>query len=121
MSLGRVAGGAIRLWHGASHKPLHEAPEGETVVIGEGIETALSVAIACPELRVLCALSLGNVVELPPAVRAVILLADNDVGNVAAARGLQRAIDHYAHQGRHVRIARSTVGSDMNDLLRASA
>ena len=47
MSLGPVRGGAIHLWRGAGGEPLRDAPEGETVAIAEGIETALSVALAC--------------------------------------------------------------------------
>jgi hypothetical protein len=119
MSLGSVAGGTIRLWRGATGKPLDRAAEGEAVAIGEGIETCLSVVVACPELRVLCAVSLANMarIELPPAIRTVILCADNDGGNEAAARGLARAVDHFAMQGRAVRIARSSIGKDFNDAL----
>ena len=119
MSLGAVAGGSIRIWRGASGKPLAQAPEGETVAIAEGIETALSVAIACPELRVLSAISLGNMCRLvlPPAVRTVILCADNDGPNEGAARALQRAVDHYAADGRIVKIAVPPVGKDFNDTL----
>lgn len=32
MTLGRYAGGSIRLWRGASGKPLRDAPQGETVL-----------------------------------------------------------------------------------------
>ena len=119
MSLGSVAGGCIRLWRGASRKPLAQAPEGEVVAIAEGIETALSVVIACPELRVLAAVSLANMgnLPLPPTVREVIICADNDVANEAAARALERAADRYAEQGRNVRIARPPVGKDFNDTL----
>ncbi len=122
MSLGSVAGGCIRIWRGASCKPLREAPEGETVAIAEGIETALSVAIACPELRVLSAVSLGNMgrLVLPPAVRTVILCADNDGPNEGAARALQRAVDHYAAEGRIVKIAIPPCGKDFNDVLQAA-
>lgn len=122
MSLGSLDGGCIRLWRGASGKPLAQAPQGEAVVIAEGIETALSVAVACPHRRVLCAVSLPNMarVELPPAVRTVILCGDNDQGE-GAQRGLQRAIDRFAGEGRSVRVARSSIGSDFNDLLRADA
>jgi hypothetical protein len=121
MCLGPMAGGSIRLWRGASGKPLAQAPEGETVAIAEGIETALSVVIACPELRVLSAVSLGNMarVVLPAAVRTVILCADNDGNNAAAARGLARAVTHFAEGARVVRIARSPIGKDFNDALRA--
>jgi hypothetical protein len=121
-SLGGIVGGTIRIWRGASGKALAEAPEGETVVIAEGIETALSIAVACPALRVLSAVSLGNMarVALPPAIRSVIIAADNDpADNQAAARGLAAAIAHFAEGGRLVRVARSPVGKDFNDALAA--
>ncbi len=121
LTLGSYAGGSIRLWRGASGKPLAQAPEGEVVAIAEGVETALSSAIACPELRVLAAVALANMarIELPPAIRIVILCADNDGDNPAAARGVARAVRQFAAAGREVRIARSPVGKDFNDALRA--
>ena len=119
MTLGRLKGGYIPLARGASGLPLARAPHGEAVAIAEGIETALSVAVACPELRVLCAVSIANMasVTLPAAVGDVILCADNDGDNPSAARALQRAIDAFAAQGRAVRIARSPHGKDFNDAL----
>ena len=120
MTLGRVAGGCVRLWRGASGKPLVQAPEGEAVAIAEGIETALSVVIACPELRVLSAVSLSNMarVELPPAIATVILCRDNDGANEAAARALQRAVDRFVSEGRTVKVAVPPCGKDFNDTLR---
>ena len=119
MSLGPLSGGTIRLWHGASRKPLAQTPDGEVVVVAEGIETALSGALLCLDLRVLSAVSLPNMarIVLPPAVRSVIIAADNDGDNQAAARGPQRAIDRFKVEGRLVRIARSPVGKDFNDVL----
>lgn len=121
MTLGTYAGGCIRLWRGASGKPLSDAPKGDVVAIGEGIETCLSVVVACPELRVLCAVSIANMirVRLPAAIGEVIVLADNDRDGSAASRALARAVAHYAEGGRTVRIARSPAGKDFNDLLRA--
>jgi phage/plasmid primase-like uncharacterized protein len=119
MTLGGYVGGCIPLSRGASGKPLAKAAAGESVAIAEGIETALSVAIGCPELRVLSAVSLANMARLalPPAVGTVILCVDNDPPGSPAARALQRAVDALAAQGREVRIARSPVGKDFNDAL----
>jgi hypothetical protein len=122
MTLGSYAGGFIPLWRGASGVPLAKAPEGETVALAEGIETALSVALACPELRVLAAVSLANMarVQLPPSVAELILCADNDgAENLAATAALDRAAQRFLAEGRVVRIARSTVGKDFNDCLQA--
>lgn len=120
-SLGSYAGGFIPLQRGSSGKPLRGAPQGEAVALVEGIETALSVALACPELRTLAAVSLGNMakVVLPPAVRVVILCADNDGDNHAASVALDRAAERFTAEGREVRIARPPLGKDFNDTLRA--
>ncbi len=122
MTFGDYAGGSIRLWRGASGKPLKDALATEPVVIGEGIETCLSIAMACPELRVISAVSLGNFgsVWLPDQVRMVVLAADNDV-KPAARLALQRAIERHMQAGRHVRIARSPIGNDFNDVMRGAA
>ena len=121
-TLGSYASGFIPLQPGASGKPLRQAPIGETVAIAEGIETALSVALACPELRVLAAVSLGNMarIVIPPAVRVVMLCADNDgPENTGAARALASAVERFAAEGRQVRVARPPIGKDFNDTLRA--
>ena len=122
MSLGAVAGGAIRLSSGAGARKLLAADPTEAVVIGEGIETCLSIAVACPELRVLSAVSLANLgsVALPSQVRRVILAADNDEAP-GARRGLARAIDAHRAAGREVRVARSPIGKDFNDVATAFA
>lgn len=119
MSIGDFGGGSIRLWRGASKRPLRDAKPEDPVIIGEGIETCLSIALACPEFRVLCGVSLGNMgsVWLPEQVRLVVLAADNDEKPVTRL-ALQRAAERHIAAGREVRIARSNVGSDFNDALR---
>jgi len=98
-----------------------DAPMGETVAIAEGIETALSVVLACPELRVLAAVSLSGMarVELPPSITNILVCADNDDDNPVAAQALDRAVARFIGEGRAVRVARSPIGSDFNDLLQA--
>ena len=120
-SLGQVAGGTIRLWRGATGKSLATALPGETVVIAEGIETALSVAMACPELRIFSSVSLGNMVRLnlPEAIGMVIIAADNDAPGSSAETALRAAAARFAAMGKTVRIARSPVGNDFNDCLQA--
>ena len=126
MTLGRYPGGSIRLWRGASRKSLKDAPPGDPVAIGEGIETCLSVVLAVPEIRVLCAVSGGNLgaVELPTQVGPVILMIDND----AERRGVwadkekdqlkvQKVVNLWLERGFNVRVARSPLGKDFNDAL----
>jgi hypothetical protein len=122
MSLGRLAGGSVRLWRGASARPMARAADGEVVVIGEGIETALSVVMACPELRTISSVSLANManIVLPPTIGTVILLKDEDGDNEATKKALARAIAHFQAEGRIVKIARPPAGKDFNDALLAA-
>lgn len=126
--LGPYGGGFIALWRGASGKPLAAAPAGDIVAISEGIEDGLSVAIAAPELRVIAAISLGNMgaIALPPAIGTVIVVAQNDPALDAKGRphptvaAFERALRHLAEGGRTVKVARPPAGiKDVNDLLRA--
>lgn len=107
--LGQVGGGTVRL-----------APIGENGVLGlaEGIETALAVMTACPELPVWAALSAGNMEQaaLPPEATTVVLLADHDASGagLAAAR---RAAERLCAEGRRVWLAAPPdAGDDFNDL-----
>jgi hypothetical protein len=116
--LGQHAGGCIPLWRGASGRPLREAPEGDTVAIAEGIEDALTIALHCPDWRVIACISAGNLggVALPPAIGTVVLCCDRDGENpgVLAARG--KAIARYRAEGRSVREALPPEGfKDFND------
>lgn len=118
--LGGFSGGCIRLWRGASGKALDLAPEGDVAIIAEGIETALSCAIACPEYRVLAAVSLSNMAatKLPDTLTEIIVAADNDTGNASARKALDAALSQFAQQGRTVRLAMPEIqGQDWNNVL----
>ncbi|MFT8731639.1 MAG: toprim domain-containing protein [Acetobacter fabarum] len=118
--LGSFAGGCIRLWRGASGAALGMAPDGDVTILAEGIETALSCAIACPEYRVLASVSLSNMaaVKLPDTITEIIVAADNDAGNPAARKALKAALHQFAQQGRTVRLAVPEIqGQDWNNVL----
>jgi hypothetical protein len=120
MVLGGYAGGCIRLWRGASNKPLHQGPDGETVDITEGIEDGLSVAMAAPECRVLAAVSLSNIaaLKLPDSVRAVRIWRQRDDTNVAL-RAMDKAVAAHVAAGRQVLLPEIPPGfKDVNDMLR---
>lgn len=121
--LGAVRGGTIRLWRGASRRPLREAAPGETVVLAEGIEDALACALLAPEWRVLAAVSAANMraIELPPAIGSVVIAADNDPPGSAAQAAIAAAMARFIGEGRCVRVARSPRGKDFADALAASA
>jgi hypothetical protein len=123
MTLGTYVGGCIPLWRGASRKTLSDAPKGDTVALAEGIETALSVAMCCPDMRVLCAVSLANMgrMRLPPAIQTVVIAADNDTGNAPARKALDAACQWFAAEGRTVRVAMPEIkGQDWNDVLQGT-
>lgn len=119
------AGLAIRLWRGATGMSVGEAAKHgllDTLVLCEGIEDGLSIALARPDLRVWAAASLANLanIKLPACCEEVIVAADNDWGKPGAEAALKRALGELARQGRPVRVARSPIGKDMNDLIRAA-
>ncbi|MCG4260278.1 toprim domain-containing protein [Acetobacter senegalensis] len=106
--LGSFAGGSVRLTRGASGKALGIADAGSSVIIAEGIETSLAVALSCPEMRVLAGVSLSNMgaVGLPPEITTVIIAADNDgPNNHTARKALETTCQKFAEQGREVRLA----------------
>jgi Toprim domain len=118
-------GAAIRLARGETGLTPNKALEkGKTdrLLICEGLEDGLSVALACPELRVWAAGSLGNIgqLTLPKCSLEVIIAADNDWGKPQAEQALNAGIAALQAQGVRVLIARSTIGKDVNDALRAS-
>lgn len=108
MMLGPVRGGAVRLGRPA-----------RSVAITEGIETALSVVSAMPGRSVWAALSTSGLrtVELPvmPLASIVSIYADCDTPGIEAARD---AAQHFARQGRSVRIAMPPGPGDFNDCLK---
>jgi putative DNA primase/helicase len=104
-ALGPISGGAIRFTKAV-----------DRLALGEGIETCLSIAQACPDLAVWSAISASNLprVELPDGVREVVICADGDEPGERAARKLGARL---LTENRHVWIARSGKGIDFNDLL----
>jgi phage/plasmid primase-like uncharacterized protein len=110
-SLGPVAGCAVML---------DELRQGEPLVIGEGIESALSAAAEIAG-TVWSAVFAGNLARLPlpplPACPVVVIAADSDPPGQRAADAAAR---RWRGEGRTVRIATPDAANiDFNDLLRA--
>jgi hypothetical protein len=108
MTLGSCRGGAVWL-----------KPAGDVLMVGEGIETSLAVmqATGYPAWAALSTSGL-KCLELPAAIRNVIVLADGDEPGEAAARDCAW---RWKREGRRVRIARPPWGMDFNDMLVSSA
>ena len=119
-TLGPYRGGCIRLWRGEVKTPLNHAEEGTRVLISEGIEDGLTAALVDPAQRVLCAVSVSNLAALwlPPAIREVELLVQNDAPDSPAAAAVARAAERWLGEGRRVFLARPPEGvKDVNELL----
>ncbi|HTM82182.1 DUF7146 domain-containing protein [Asticcacaulis sp.] len=80
-SLGRVQGHAVRF-----------GPLSPLIVAAEGIENALSVRTACPDLTVHAALTAGNLAAYTPPViaRRLLIALDNDEAGWRAAHTLTK-------------------------------
>lgn len=121
MSLGHVQGGFVALSRGRTGLSLPKAPDGEVVALSEGIEDGLSIALAFPDMRVLCAISLGNMINLtfPSNVAEVAIVGQNDKPTSAAANTLDRVVERFRKSGKRVRVMRPPPGyKDFNDMLR---
>jgi putative DNA primase/helicase len=107
ISTGPIKGGAVRL-----------APAAETLMVAEGIETALS-GMAATAMPAWAALSTSGIMalELPQIVRTLVLLADHDRSG-AGERAARTAAARWLAEGRRVRIAMPPEpGTDFNDVL----
>ena len=83
-ALGRVYGLAVRFGE--------PAERAATLLVGEGIETVLSLVTAVPEITAAAALSAGSLgsFSLPPACRRLVIARDNDFEGAWAAERLAR-------------------------------
>lgn len=110
---GSVRGAAIRLSSGPSGlSPSMAAKKGraDPLVIGEGIETTLTAAVARPDYRAWAAgsLSLMGLLEWPACASAAVLLQDAD-WKPEAVRAFERVVEHWEGQraGRPLKIVRA--------------
>jgi hypothetical protein len=111
----------MRLWRGASGRPISQAPDGEIVDVTEGIEDGLSVATAMPECRVVAAISLSNLGNLlfPPQIRTLRVWRQADTAPAAIA-AYQRAIETQMARGLVILEPPLPDGvGDVNDLISA--
>jgi hypothetical protein len=107
MTLGPVSGCAIRLGEAT-----------DSLILAEGIESALSVTILLDNQPAWATLSTAGMkaVQLPPSIRTVTIAADNDAPGLEAAQTLCRRLEA---EGRSVTIIRpNREGDDFNDVLR---
>jgi len=120
-SFGEKKGNIIPLLKGKSRKGLMQAPEGDLLLIAEGIENALTGALAWPEARVVAGVDIGNLsaIALPAVFRHLVFVADRDGFNPATDQAREAAIARWQAEGREVEIMLPPVGfKDVNDFWR---
>jgi len=96
----------------------------QEVIIAEGVETALSLAMARPEATVLATLSVSNMrhVTLPEKAEHIIISADNDKGKDHAMMLLQKGIAALQTKAQKLSIAiPDKEQTDFNDVLKQSS
>ncbi len=106
--LGAKSGAAIRF-----------APARARLLVGEGIETTLSVRQALPRRACWAGIDLHNMARLalPPEVRVITLLMDNDMKDpTSGPKALEAARLHYGRAEVKVRAAWPPPGTDFNDI-----
>ena len=103
-ALGRIHGLAVRFGAPSDLAPL---------VVGEGIETVLSLVIAVPEITAAAALSAGSLGAFapPPGIARLVIARDNDEDGALAAERLARRC---ARAGVAATVI-VPVGNDFND------
>ena len=110
-ALGRIFGHAVRF--GAVRFGAVPADGLASLVVGEGIETVLSLITAVPEIGATAALSAGSLGAFapPPGVARIVIARDNDPDGALAAERLARRC---ARTGVAATVI-VPVGNDFND------
>lgn len=95
---------------------------GETLVICEGAEDALSCMVAMPDARVWACCGVTNIrfVDPGPTVSTVIVAADNDWLGSKAREALEDGLFSLRLRGFDVRVAFPDEGKDFNDMLKGA-
>lgn len=120
---GEKKGAIVEIACGPAGLPYWQTPASQAhdVVIAEGLETALSIALALQgEVRVWMAGDLGNMGHAPvwlECVRAVFVARDNNHGNAQAQRQLDAALEEIESHGKPLEVMSSHLGDDFNDLM----
>jgi len=116
---GEAGGSMIRISHGPEGEPPETALAAHPLVLCEGIEDALSLAIAIPEARVWAAGSLNMMAKAPvwlPCIGPVIVARDNDWGKKQAEEQFDQVLEQLSAAGKPMTVISSHVGKDFNDL-----
>ncbi|MBI5112888.1 MAG: toprim domain-containing protein [Rhodovulum sp.] len=120
------AGLVIPVWKGDGDLSVRDACATgllQILVITEGIEDALTAALAAPEHRVWAAISLSNIrnIRLPDCIEAVAIHRQNDWDKRSAVEEFEAGVAALEAQGRPVVPFAASTGKDINDTLRGAS
>ena len=118
LMFGEALGSVIRISHGPEGLAPEDAREPHPLVLCEGLEDGLSLAIGLPECRVWAGGSLAGMGAAPvflPCVSSVFVAADNEWTNRQATAQFERVLAALEDHGKPVEVMRSAVGKDFND------
>lgn len=124
MVLGKIGGAFVPLRKGDSGKSMAHLPPGEPILITEGIEDALTIAMARPAARVVAGYSVGNMgaIVFPDSMGPLVIAADRDPPGSDAVVALERAIARQQSRGVKVQLVMPPVGiKDFNAWLTDAA
>lgn len=95
-------GAHIPINKGAHKVPLKDIPAGTPIYVSEGIEDALTVAMARPDARIVAAGTLGNIgaLELPRQAGDLILICQHDAPGSKADASLEAQITRQQERAR---------------------
>lgn len=121
MMFGEAKGSMIRISHGPEGEPPETAVRPYPLVLCEGVEDGLSLALAIPEARVWAAGTLSAMASAPvwlPCVSAIVVSQDNDWHSKTAQAQFDAVIAELVKPGKPLTTIASHVGKDFNDLMK---
>ena len=119
LMLGEALASVIEVSRGPCDEDFWRCATAGPLIIAEGIETALTMALAVPEARVWAAGSLAGMGHCPvqlPCVGEIAVARDNNHGNAQAQKALNAALWKLEEADKPLVVMASHVGDDFNDL-----
>jgi hypothetical protein len=124
LMLGPIKGSVVQLTYGPSGLSTREAQAhgvSGPVVLCEGIETGLALALSLPEARVWACLSLGNMANAPvwlPCVASIYVALENDT-KPTTLKQRDSVLETLEKHGKPLATMSAHQGNDFADLLSA--
>lgn len=100
---------------------LQSVPHSNTVIIAEGVETALSIKQAGIDATIVAAQGIYNIMNYQGPETHIVLAADNDDNKSTSgtSQTIAKAKEHFESQGHTVTVIKpETPGHDFNDVLK---